>query len=879
MDDVFRRALQQKTRRIVSGYSRPRSHWWALALGSAAVLAAILLLCRPFGDYPNHPVRKINSAGAGHPRQPVPSVEHGRTQLQARESPKAPRERSRVWEAAQRAPGAAPAVERNTQEWGDGTRGMVSNADTRRVPAPENESVLKVRPPADPVLAVVAVRPPVTDAAGSEIKPGARIAAGSVVRTGNGGRVTVVTRGGSQLDLDSKSELSLSDDGTATLASGRIYCSNRGHEISTIDTPAGRIGLLGTVVDAAVLKGDAVAVTVVEGRVELTNSLGKAVVDAGRRSVLTASSPPRSGDRVNTFAETAWCDRRGDVESDFGEITFTVEREKGLLTEVWVMNTDGSGRRRVRSFVGQVLGLGPWMPAERWLLAETISAGYRAPDLQARRALSTPSEEIMSKQKWFLNTATGQNLPMLVPTAYVPSSMSFSPDGRWIALAAEEHYEPRNWTRIRHGAYLYNLQTGTISRLAEGFCASAPSWAADSRRLVAAIRGDSPERQRERLVLVDVETLQTTDLGVEGLMPTLSPDGKRVAYCAPADPGTASASCDRPAGARLCVIELGSGAVRRLTPEASVAMSPRWSPDGSRILFYFRPSRDSGLYVCRADGSDLRPVCPNDGSGDIHLTFTVGSSPCFGWARSGDAVHVASDRGVLAYAADGSGLKADLGDSHGSSGLSAEEKSQTDAAVADLHEAIFQYALGMVRAFEANVDESRQAFQAAAGIFSELMWRYPLAGLGANDVLRYADKAQLLASRTDDQVIADSCWEHMRYIRGFLARWGDEKAVPKDMATLQRWAPGNPKAQINWLEPTDTEHIQMVFQCPGSPPSEPARYVYHPPENGDLPSLRHIMVTCPIHREHTIMWWNCDAYGHGFGPRPMIFPWRAPYSH
>ncbi len=90
------------------------------------------------------------------------------------------------------------------------------------------------------LLAVVAAKGMATDGAGQALRVGARLPAGCVVRTGGDGRVTLVTRRGSELTLGAKSSLALSSDGrTADLQAGRVYCRNRGHEFAALTTPRG----------------------------------------------------------------------------------------------------------------------------------------------------------------------------------------------------------------------------------------------------------------------------------------------------------------------------------------------------------------------------------------------------------------------------------------------------------------------------------------------------------------------------------------------------------------------------------------------------------------------------------------------------------------
>ena len=56
----------------------------------------------------------------------------------------------------------------------------------------------------------------------------------------------------------------------------------------------------------------------------------------------------------------------------------------------------------------------------------------------------------------------------------------------------------------------------------------------------------------------------------------------------------------------------GSG-LTRLTDNSSLASSPSWSPDGSRILFQSSHDGNLDIYVIDPDGSNLRRL--TDGPG------------------------------------------------------------------------------------------------------------------------------------------------------------------------------------------------------------------------------------------------------------------------
>ncbi|HEX3129356.1 MAG TPA: protein kinase, partial [Thermoanaerobaculia bacterium] len=76
----------------------------------------------------------------------------------------------------------------------------------------------------------------------------------------------------------------------------------------------------------------------------------------------------------------------------------------------------------------------------------------------------------------------------------------------------------------------------------------------------------------------------------------VSPDGKRLAF------DTSVPQED------LFILDLEGGGIRRLTDDPAKDRIPRWSPDGSRLIFYSNRSGHFDLWTIRSDGSGLEPV-------------------------------------------------------------------------------------------------------------------------------------------------------------------------------------------------------------------------------------------------------------------------------
>ena len=101
--------------------------------------------------------------------------------------------------------------------------------------------------------------------------------------------------------------------------------------------------------------------------------------------------------------------------------------------------------------------------------------------------------------------------------------------------------------------------------------------------------------EQQRLILVDPENGQRTDLGVTARSYDWSPDGDRIAFVG-----------DPP---RLWVMNL-DGSLRRMpAPAVPNVGPPEWSPDGSRLAFTsIRSPISAELFVVSADGTGLRRI-------------------------------------------------------------------------------------------------------------------------------------------------------------------------------------------------------------------------------------------------------------------------------
>jgi Tol biopolymer transport system component len=91
-----------------------------------------------------------------------------------------------------------------------------------------------------------------------------------------------------------------------------------------------------------------------------------------------------------------------------------------------------------------------------------------------------------------------------------------------------------------------------------------------------------------------------TSLRANGFTPHVSPDGRKVVYNTPA--------------MAIAVLDLTTG--RESVVALGVSAKPRWSPDGSKILFWSDRSGTKEIYTMNGDGSGVSRL--TDGAGGYH---------------------------------------------------------------------------------------------------------------------------------------------------------------------------------------------------------------------------------------------------------------------
>jgi len=213
------------------------------------------------------------------------------------------------------------------------------------------------------------------------------------------------------------------------------------------------------------------------------------------------------------------------------------------------------------------------------------------------------------------------------------------------AGAAIAYASARDGTYKVYVMSLEDLLPKPISRGADGGD-RAPAWSPDGKR-IAFVRGDPGQARgiyvvdvgmaasagAEPTLLVEISDDHSELSG----MPTWSPDGRSIVFCADRREGN---------GTALWLIEVATKKLNRLTPMRPGAwfvrdIHPTWSPDGQRIAFASNRHVPSGDL---AEELDIYLI-GKDGSGLTRLTDDPAAATEPAFSPDGKRLYFASARG------------------------------------------------------------------------------------------------------------------------------------------------------------------------------------------------------------------------------------------
>jgi hypothetical protein len=208
---------------------------------------------------------------------------------------------------------------------------------------------------------------------------------------------------------------------------------------------------------------------------------------------------------------------------------------------------------------------------------------------------------------------------------FINSSASFSPDGRFVAVAGKRG--PRDEILIIDAER--NRQVGRIKPELDGI--TTPSWSPDGSQVV--FTGYSGGISDLYVVGRDGNNLRrlTNDKNAD-FHPVWSPDGRSIAFSTDRGEGTDFGTLQF-GNWRIATYDLDMGTVRVLDQmEAGRNVSPQWSPDGQSLAFVSDRNGVANIFLYDLGTNEIFQLT------DFYtgVQGITGLSPVLSWARDAD---------------------------------------------------------------------------------------------------------------------------------------------------------------------------------------------------------------------------------------------------
>jgi serine/threonine protein kinase/Tol biopolymer transport system component len=334
----------------------------------------------------------------------------------------------------------------------------------------------------------------------------------------------------------------------------------------------------------------------------------------------------------NLTADSRVDDSQPAFSPDGQQIAFRSERDGGGL---FVMGATGESVRRVTD-----AGYNPAWSPDSWKIAF------------ATEGVSGPLERRTDSQLWTVNLATNEKRLLVKRDAVQPSwsphgdriaywglpldstervlwtvpaqggepvrvtgggdldwNPVWSPDGRYLYYVSDRGGSMNVW-RVRIDESSGKVQGEPEPLTAPSQSLGLLSISKDGQKLVYATNDSRSNLMRlsfdpeGRTVLGEPEPVPQAGRAVRSAV--ASPDGQWIAF------DTTSPQED------LSIIRPDGTGLRQLTNDAARDRIPRWSPDGSRVLFYSDRGGEYGAWTIRPDGSDLQAVPHGGGRAPLY---------------------------------------------------------------------------------------------------------------------------------------------------------------------------------------------------------------------------------------------------------------------
>ncbi|CAN5884394.1 hypothetical protein BH18ACI4_BH18ACI4_07090 [soil metagenome] len=310
-----------------------------------------------------------------------------------------------------------------------------------------------------------------------------------------------------------------------------------------------------------------------------------------------------------------------------GKIVFTSNRNPGHPhggLNIWTMSPDGSNPTRLTDESMR----GPALPS----FVPVYDGGPKwSPDGTKVAFFSNRN----STFALYTMNADGSGVQLVTDRMLSPSAPAWSPDGGKVAFAdgAAIVIEPNQpFTDI----YLVNLDGSGLTKLTSNSGLNgSPSWSPDGRQIVFS----SNRGGMHKIYIMNADGSDQHAIAERGTQPSWSPDGSKILFVGGRGDAT---GCGTTSGNLICeqlyTVTPHGRDFTQLTHYAASYQMPKWSPDGTKILFarnlttliiYDDPlfggraitERGHAIFVMNADGSSQTNISNrNSGPGVYDVT-------------------------------------------------------------------------------------------------------------------------------------------------------------------------------------------------------------------------------------------------------------------
>lgn len=263
------------------------------------------------------------------------------------------------------------------------------------------------------------------------------------------------------------------------------------------------------------------------------------------------------------------------------------------------------------------------IPIGRWMLV--LVAGFFLPAGQSFVLAQSPKIVFSSNDagRWQISIMdrAGSHLKRLTDLPDDNFAPALSPDGRLIAFT----YRKRVGSHGERGIYVMNADGSRLRRLTTPPMAGGmPAFSPDSQRIVFAGWPRGVATGDLLIHIMNVDGSHVVNTGVPGTVPRYTPDGSRILF-----------TCqDSRHVYQVCIMDENGGRVIPLTDPRYESVAGSMSGDGRHIAFATQRNEDGTypwflIYVMDADGSNAHRIQQLDSRGtdpfftpDGHILFT-----------------------------------------------------------------------------------------------------------------------------------------------------------------------------------------------------------------------------------------------------------------